>query len=129
MAREYAPVNPITTRYRYTKINGKKVAIHRAIMEKHIGRKLLTTEYVHHKNDIKTDNSIGNLEIKNPVAHGRDHHLKYPISKFCVICGTKFTPHKTKRKRQKTCGNRECYLRTISISEHNTKTGEGKVSA
>ena len=101
--RNYAPVNPITTRYRATKVNGKKKQMSRAIMEAFLGRTLLTTEFVHHKNGIKTDNSIENLEIINPIDHGRMHHLVYPLLKACEWCGDPFMPHKTKRKRAKGC--------------------------
>lgn len=96
-------INPITTRYHMKKVDGKNIALHRFIMEEHLGRKLEPEEWVHHKNGIKTDNAISNLEVMNPVDHGRFHHLRHAIDKICVVCGSKFTPHKTKRKRQQTC--------------------------
>ena len=52
----------------------KSVWAHREIMEQHIGRKLESHEIVHHRNEIKDDNEITNLEITNQSDHSRHHH-------------------------------------------------------
>jgi len=65
---------------------------HRVVMEHHLGRPLLRSEHVHHKNHDTLDNRIENLELMTPSEHHREHFTLHGgwSKKFakCRECGT-----------------------------------------
>lgn len=70
-------------RYPRIQVDGKRVFEHRHLMEKKLGRKLLTSEIVHHINGNPKDNGIENLTIVSSSEHG-SIHVKDKILPLCT---------------------------------------------
>jgi HNH endonuclease len=65
---------------RWTFSGYPSIAEHRVLMEQHIGRELLPTEFVHHRNENRSDNRVENLEIMSLSQHSRLHYRGQPQS-------------------------------------------------
>lgn len=95
-------------------VNRKRMFEHRYVMEKFIKRKLkpFPKEIVHHKNGIKTDNRIENLEIID----GQSNHIKYHKPRKVIIDWSIYKNKVPIKKRIWNNGHRvKCIIKKCSL--------------
>ncbi len=88
---------------------------HRVIMESHLGRKLGPREHVHHRNGIRHDNRLANLEVLTISDHARKHCRGVQPSRWvrckCLACGAALQRLGCiVAKHPHTFCNRSCYV-------------------
>jgi len=105
----YVAVGVVTGGYRGYRLE------HDLVMEEHIGRQLLPGENVHHKNHVRDDNRLDNLELTTASRHIHEHHpMPEDPSRWstvtCHRCGVEFRKRASEMRKTRIhfCG-RECY--------------------
>lgn len=105
-------------------IGDRYVYEHRLIMEIKIGRLLNPGEVVHHINENKMDNRIGNLELKNHKDHCRQHYNLCTPAEYlhliCKKCGVSFKRLKQVHKSRMKIGYKYsfcCLSHAISFAQ------------
>ena len=79
----------------------KTISYPKAIVEAHIGRRLLPNETIDHDDRNFENNSIDNLKVKDRKQHGKDDAIRAktePVA--CPWCGTMFEPSRNSRSKR-----------------------------
>jgi HNH endonuclease len=103
--------------YMRIKVGGKLVLEHRYLVEQEIGRKLDKSEVVHHKNEIRDDNRLENLEILSVSDHAKKHAKDKKleiVTLECPACSCVFERPAFKARWQDKMGHRQfCSKRCV----------------
>ena len=100
---------------------------HRRTVEKHIGRKLTYNEIVHHKNGLRNDNRLENLEILSRSEHAKLHaRPKKMVSLVCAECGVVFEMRESQYKYKIKTGQTKFYHNKSCPGKHKTPPNNKK---
>ena len=68
----------------YLRFNNSNKLVHRRVVEKNIGRRLLPNEIIHHRDGNKLNNNIENLQIFSSQDEHHSLHKKQNIMNFLL---------------------------------------------
>lgn len=70
------PKGWISRGYKFFLVGGKRVAEQRIVVETFLGRKLLSSEVIHHRDEDKLNNNLSNLQIVTRSEHRAIHNKR-----------------------------------------------------
>lgn len=92
--------------YRLITVNGRRIREHRHVMEQALGRRLASTEIVHHVDGNKLNNALENLELTTRDSHPKEHaSFRSDTHKECSLC-------------RKVLSRDEFYLNSLASSDN-----------
>lgn len=79
-------------KYSEVKVAGRRTRNHRVVASQKIGREILPSEEVHHKNRNRSDDSPGNLEVLDARKHRELHNKAAPAAKIVTDIEVRSVP-------------------------------------